>query len=432
MPSSSKLLVIQVAGLGADLARRHGLSCAGRAFQPMRAVFPALTCPVQASFRAAVPPADHGVFANGFYDRDLRRTAFWEQSAALAAGPRIWDGFRKRGRKVALLFWQNSLGENADIILSPAPIHKHHGGMIEDCYSKPAGLYERLCRRVGRPFRLAQYWGPFASVRSSQWIADATAALLGDPELAPELCLTYLPALDYDFQRWGPDAPASGRAVEALRGQLDGLVAAAQRAGYDWLAFGDYAIAPCAGGPVYPNRALREAGFLATRRVHGMLYPDFHESRAFALCDHEAALVYARRTEDVPAARALLASMPGIDSVLPLEGAEPGGARNARSADLALLAQPGFWLAYPWWTRRSEAPEYAGHVDIHAKPGYDPGELFFGWPPGRISQDAARIRGSHGRADETRLVCWAGTCLKDNMRDLIDLARHTRDWLETA
>ena len=31
--------------------------------------------------------------------------------------------FRRRGKKVGLIFWQQSLGEEADVIVSPAPIH---------------------------------------------------------------------------------------------------------------------------------------------------------------------------------------------------------------------------------------------------------------------------------------------------------------------
>jgi hypothetical protein len=298
--------------------------------------------------------------------------------------------------------------------------------MLEDCYSQPAGLYARLCRQLGRPFRLARYWGPCASAASSQWIAEATAALLADPEFAPDLCLTYLPALDYDFQRFGPESPAADRAVAALRAQLDLLAVAAERAGYELLVFGDYAIAACAGGPVFPNRVLREAGFLATRRVRGMLYPDFYQSRAFALCDHEVAQVYVRRPEDVAAVRALLAAADGIERVM--TAAEQGwpGARAVRIPDLTLLAQAGRWLAYSWWQGRAEAPEYAGHVDIHAKPGYDPGELFFGWPPGRVSSNPARIRGSHGRADESRKTCWAATIFSGNVSGLLELAEKMR------
>ena len=432
MNANSKLLVIQVAGLGYDLAQRHNLTCGSLAIQPLQTIFPSLTCPVQASFRTATPPSAHGIVANGIYDRVVRRTAFWEQSAALVTGPRIWDDFRKRGRKVAMLFWQQSLGESADIILSPAPIHKHHGGMIEDCYSKPAGLYDRVRRRVGRRFRLARYWGPFASAKSSQWIAEATAVIMLDPEIAPDLCLTYLPALDYDLQRYGPDHPAAIRAIEALRKQLAGLIDAAGRGGYEIIVFGDYAIVPCLNGPVFPNLALRQAGFMTARRVGKMSYPDFYESRAFALCDHEMAHVYIRKPEDIPAVRACLDSLEGVGLVMSAEELSSAGLQHERSGDIVIVAAEDRWLAYPWWSDRAEAPEYAGHVDIHSKPGYDPCELFLGWPPGSVSQDASRIRGSHGRADETRKTCWASTVFSGNIRTCIELAGKTREWMEKS
>ena len=61
----------------------------------------------------------------------------------------------------------------------------------------------------------------------------------------------------------------------------------------------------------------------------------------------------------------------------------------------------------PWWTDPREAPDWATHIDIHNKPGYDPSELFFGgfFPP-RTCQDHTRIKGTHGRACET---AWAST-----------------------
>jgi hypothetical protein len=430
MATTKKLLIIQVAGLGQAFAQRHGICCGGRPLRPMQAPFPAITCPVQAAFRTASPVAAHGVVANGRYDRVLRRTSFWEQSAAQVAGPRIWEAFRQQGGRVGLLFWQQSLGERADLILSPAPIHKHHGGMVDDCYGKPAALYPRLCQAVGRPFRLLRYWGPLASAASSQWIAEATAALLGMPDLAPELCLTYLPALDYDLQRFGPDHPAAHRAAAALKQQLALLETAAARAGYELLIFGDYAIAPCvAGGVIYPNRVLREAGLFATRLVRGRHYPDFHESRAFALCDHEVAHVYVRAAEDLPTVQSKLAATPGVAQLLEAAGQARLGLRHANAGELLVVAADGYWLAYPWWQRRAEAPDYAAHVDIHSKPGYDPCELFFGWPPGSVSQDPARIRGSHGGTGPTRAVAWGSTALTEDVHDLIALAAQVQTWL---
>ena len=39
-----------------------------------------------------------------------------------------------------MMFWQQSMGEAVDLIVTPAPIHKHSGGMIQACYTQPAEL----------------------------------------------------------------------------------------------------------------------------------------------------------------------------------------------------------------------------------------------------------------------------------------------------
>jgi hypothetical protein len=79
---------------------------------------------------------------------------------------------------------------------------------------------------------------------------------------------------------------------------------------------------------------------------------------------------------------------------------------NPNSGELILLAEKGAWFAYPWWEAPQEAPDYANHVDIHNKIGFDPCELFWGrlLPPG-ITTDAARVQGTHGRIDKP--VCFA-------------------------
>jgi len=418
-----KLLVIQVAGLS------RPIELAGMALRPIQSVLPAVTCTVQASFRTASPPASHGMVANGLFCRSLARPMFWEQSARLVAGPRIWEDFRRRGRTVGMMFWQQSLGENVDLILSPAPIHKHHGGMIEACYCKPADLYNRLVAAVGEPFKLRHYWGPLASAKAGDWIADATAAVLADESLAPDLLLTYLPTLDYDLQRHSPDHRRCDKAAAALTRQLQCLLRAADRTGRDVLLFGDYCIAPV-GGAVFPNRALLEAGLLTAREVGGMLYPDLFASQAFAMVDHEIAHVYIPDGRDIPVAAEVLQSLPGIADVLARGEQLSLGLAHANSGQLILLAEPGKWLAYPWWTDSRHAPDYAGHVDIHNKPGFDPCELFFGWPPGSVSTNAARVRGSHGRVGKGRDVLWGSSLsFAPDPADLIELARALGKWL---
>lgn len=427
-PSSSRLLVVQVAALGWELLRRHGGErLDDLAFAPLETPFPALTCPVQATFRTGLPPAAHGVVANGGFDRISRRTAFWEQSAALVAGPRIWERFRAAGRSVALLFWQQSLGEAADMLLSPAPIHKHHGGMIQDCYAQPAALYAELCRRIGRPFDLMHYWGPLASARSTRWIVAATCEVLAGCPQPPDLCLTYLPLLDYDLQRHGPDDARSLRALAALLAALRQLRQACDRHGYELLIYGDYAIAPCRGGAIFPNRALRAAGLLRTRAVRGRHYLDLHASRALALVDHQMAHLFVRDAADLDAAAGCLRALPGIERVA---DAAAVGLGHAQSGERIVLAAPGHWLAYPWWEARAEAPDYAGHVDIHSKPGYDPCELFWGWPPGTVGRDPGRISGTHGLAGPGHEACWAATFLAPQPCSLEQLSAQTRAWLE--
>src|SRR5437870_5201474 len=87
-----KLLVVQVAALGYQLVRDLP------EFRPAETVFPAVTSTFQAGFRTAAKCGQHGLVANGLFFPDLTKVLFWEQSAKLVEGPRIWDEFRSRGK----------------------------------------------------------------------------------------------------------------------------------------------------------------------------------------------------------------------------------------------------------------------------------------------------------------------------------------------
>ena len=78
-------------------------------------------------------------------------------------------------------------------------------GLVQWCYSKPAGLYEAVCDNIGRPFNLMDYWGPFASPKASEWIMEAAIDLV--TRHAPDFMSVYLPHLDYSCQKFGPDDP---------------------------------------------------------------------------------------------------------------------------------------------------------------------------------------------------------------------------------
>lgn len=424
-----KLLVVQVAALGWDsLVENHPDVLAPLPFslRPVEAVFPAVTCSAQASFRTGSSAAAAGSIGNGRFDRVLRRTEFWSQSARLVRGPRIWSRARARGLRVGMLFWQQSLGEDVDLVLSPAPVHKHHGGMIQDCYGQPETLYPDLVRRLGRPFDLMRYWGPAASIRSSRWIVGATQWLLTEPRYRVDLLLTYIPHLDYALQKHGPEDARARTALAEVTAMLAALATAARNAGYEVVVWGDYAIT-AARQPLFPNQALREAGLFRVRHVRGMTYPDLYASRAFALVDHQVAHVFVTDPDDIGPARQCLGALQGVECI---EGPNPDPA-CPETGELVLTAAPGAWFAYPWWQDPREAPDYARHVDIHSKIGFDPCELLWGWPPPSISLDATRVRGTHGRTDAR--VCLGSTvpALHEAV-STVDLARRIAALLDAG
>ena len=404
-----RTLVILAAALGWHLMEKDRPRTR-LVFRPVAPGPLSLTCPSQATLRTARPPTDHGVIASGWHHRDLARPFFWEQSAALVRGPRIWDAARAAGQTVGLAFFQQSLGERLDLVISPKPIHRHHGGILMDCYTRPEPLYAELCAELGRRFDLFHYWGPLARTRVGRWIAAATLRILARPQ-APDHLFVYLPSLDYDLQRHGPDSPQAAAALAETLTQIEPLVAAAEAQGREWLVTGDYAIESVTApdGAVFPNRILHSAGLFHTRETARLLYPDFFTSRAFAVVDHQIAHLHVPDHADLQQVRELFAAEPGIGEILDQEAQSECGIHfPERSGDLLLIAAPGRWFAYPWWTDPRQAPDYARQMDIHNKPGFDPVELFFGFPPPHTSQKTEKIRGTHGRSGPGHEIAAAG------------------------
>ena len=391
-----KVVVVNIAGLswslGQDKAAAPAISSLPGA-RPLRPTFPAVTCSVQATFTTGTPPARHGIVGNGFFDRDYLRVNFWEQSDRLVQGRKIWETARSKNRDFtcALLFWQNSIGSSADVILTPAPIHKHDGGMIPICYGRPAGLYDNLAAKLG-PFDLMSYWGPMASIKSSRWIAAAAREVF--LRFAPALTMVYLPHLDYPLQKFGPDA-LNIREELKLTDQLVGEIREwATAGGAELVVLSEYAMAPVSGA-VLPNLLLRGAGLLEVREAGGMEYLDPAASKAFAVADHQVAHVYAR-PDAVNAARAALAAADGVEIAGDAEKAKLK-ANHPRAGELIAIAAPERWFAYYWWDDPAKAPDFARGVDIHRKPGYDPCELFIDPAARAISMDTSLVKGSHGR-----------------------------------
>jgi predicted AlkP superfamily pyrophosphatase or phosphodiesterase len=421
-----KILVVNAAALGYQIwEKKRGASFwKGMNPAPMKTIFPALTSPVQASFRTGLEPEKHKIFLNGFFSRELRKTFFWEQSSKLYSGERIWEKFRAGGHKVAQICWQQSLGTDSDVIISPSPIHKHHGGMIQDCYSSPPELYREICSDIGADFNLYNYWGPFTSKKSTEWIVNATSIVM-QKQMA-SLVLTYLPHLDYDLQRYGPDGKDVASAFKTLEEQLQKLYDVAKNYGYEIIIFGDYSIEPVEN-VIYPNQILLDNGLFGIRKIKNMLYPDLYSSAAFALCDHKIAHLYLQNKNLAGKIKGIFSSTPGISKII-----ENTDTKNV--GDFILVAGDSAWFSYRWWGDKHQAPEYANHVDIHNKPGFDPCELFASlWPPFSISMDDKKIKGSHGlNSEQKHAVFLASTIPFEKQPDtLLELSNSVKNILES-
>jgi predicted AlkP superfamily pyrophosphatase or phosphodiesterase len=316
------------------------------------------------------------------------------------------------------MFWWYNMAASHDIGVTPRPIYKSDGRKLPDCYTKPAELRDELTGALGT-FPLFQFWGPATSIAASRWIADATLHVRRTR--APTLTLAYLPHLDYDLQRLGPDDPRIAKSLAEIDAVAGDLIADAARDGARVVVLSEYGIGRVTT-PVHLNRALREAGLLRVRLEDGGEILDVPQSEAFAVADHQVAHVYVAERERIAEVKQIVAALPGVERVL--DRAEQGALAidHPRAGDLVAVARADAWFTYYYWLHDRHAPDFARLVEIHRKPGYDPVELFIdpairvprlavGWRLAAralgfralmdvVPLDATLVRGSHGRLPE--------------------------------
>jgi len=458
---AAPLVLINAVGLTCRLLphapRLSALAQAGW-MRPLLEVMPAVTCTAQATFLTGKSPQEHGIVGNGWLFRDTGEVRFWQQSNRLLQAEPIYRTAKRqraaqgKSFRCAKLFWWFNQGADVDWSVTPKPYYGADGDKIFAIQGTPEGLTDRLERSLG-PFPFQTFWGPMAGKRSgflasagdtcTEWIARSAAEILRKEQ--PDLTLVYLPHLDYDPQRFGPDFGVQlggtpvpphhlpthhsplppGCDMPRLAGELDStcaaLLDAARTVGARVWVVSEYGHVPV-NRPVFPNRALRQAGLLAVRPGPLGENLDTFASQAFAVCDHQIAHIYVNQTSEtsrvLSRVREVIAGLPGVARVLAGEEREVIYLRHERSGDLVALSEPDAWFAYPFWLDDAQAPDYARTVDIHRKPGYDPCELFFDprlrWPKGRaflcfvqkklgfrtlfdvVPLDASLVRGSHG------------------------------------
>jgi predicted AlkP superfamily pyrophosphatase or phosphodiesterase len=384
----------------------------------MKPVFPSVTCTAQASISTGKYPKEHGIVSNGFFDRENFQTLFWEQSTNLVQSEKIWDTLKSKNNmlKTALLFWQNSMYSNNDYIVTPRPIHLENGQMDMWCYSKPVNYYEKISKEVGE-FNLMNYWGPFASIRSSEWITKSVQYTIKNHR--PNLLYAYFPQLDYTAQKFGHSSSQVSDDLKQIDIYIGNIIEKVKEADiFDethFLLLSEYGFNDVKDAiPI--NRILREKGLLQVRTINGKEYIDYEYSDAFAVVDHQIAHIYINNRNNMSKEKIKIAieAVPGIDKVCDEEEKQKLHINHSRSGELIAISEIDKWFSYYWWYDEQKnkssnldatetddgndnAPSFTKTVDIHRKPGYDPLELFIDPKRKCISTDTSLIKGSHGR-----------------------------------
>jgi predicted AlkP superfamily pyrophosphatase or phosphodiesterase len=416
----NRTLVLNVVGLTpALLVHAPNLAALARqgAMRPLDTVVPAVTTTVQSTFVTGTLPRDHGIVGNGWYFRDLSEIWLWRQSNKLVHGEKLWEAAKRRDPAFtcAKMFWWYNMYSTADISATPRPMYPADGRKLPDVYTYPPQLRDELQAALGE-FPLFRFWGPAADITSTDWIGRSTKFVFERDK--PSLTLVYLPHLDYNLQRLGPDHPQIARDVAQVDAVCGELIESARKAGAHVVALSEYGITQVSN-PIHINRALRKAGWLRVREEVGREQLDAGASEAFALSDHQVAHIYVQKPELVDRVAALVKELPGVERVLDAAGKREMGLDHPRSGELVAISRADSWFTYYHFLDDARAPDYARTVDIHRKPGYDPVELFIdpALPMAKlriamrlaqkklgmrylmdvISLDATLVKGSHGR-----------------------------------
>ncbi len=373
----NKTAVLNVVGLTPDLIGEHTPFLAdwfaGGKQASVNSMLPAVTCSVQATYLTGEMPNKHGIVGNGWYFREMDEIKFWRQSNKLVQSPKIWERAKEKNPEFtcANLFWWYNMNSSVDYLATPRPIYRSDGVKIPDIYTKPITFRDKLQDKLGQ-FPLFNFWGPNTTIKSSRWIADS--AQMTAEQFDPTLTLIYLPHLDYNLQRIGPEDPDIVTDLEEIDSVCEELVTFYEDRGTRVIILSEYGISSV-NRPVSLNRTLREHGYITVREEMGgeILIPG--GSQAFAVADHQVAHIYIEDELDIQPIKQLLQEVPGVDTILDEQGKKKYQLDHPRAGELVAIADPDAWFTYYYWLDDDLAPDFAPTVDIHTKPGYDPAEL---------------------------------------------------------
>ena len=426
--TSQRVAVINVVGLCPRLVSEkntpflHQFSQRKKACSTkIKPLLPAVTSTMQATFLTGKPPGDHGIVANYWYDRDYSEHRGWKQSNNLVQGKKLWETLRESQPDFtcAKVFWWNNMYSSADYTITPRPIYCADGKKVFDIQTWPMDLRDEIKTDLGE-FPFPAFWGPMAGLPSSQWIAEA--AKWFEKKFSPNLNLVYLPHLDYNLQRFGPEGEHISEDLNQIDQVVEELVEYFESQKVKPIILSEYGITQV-DRPIHINREFRKKGWLVCRDELGRDQIDLGSCKAFAISDHQLAHIYINDPAITEEVKETVSQLMGVSEIYIGDGIAKCNLDHERSGDIVAVADQHSWFTYYYWNDETRAPDCARTVDIHRKPGYDPAELFvdpkISFPKLKVATSLARkklgfrmlmdviptdanlVKGSHGCIPES-------------------------------
>ena len=450
----NRVAVINVVGLSdkhidANMPFTQAFRSAGKQ-RYIDPAFPAVTCTAQSDYLTGKSPSSHGIVGNGWYNRELAEIQFWKQPNQLVQAPKIWETMRKKDESFtcAKVFWWYNMYSGANWSITPRPIYPADGRKVFDIYTHPATIRSDVQTDLG-PFPFPGFWGPAAGVKTpqgsaqcvSRWIADSAIWL--EKKHSPTLSLVYLPHLDYNLQRLGPNNSLISDDLRLIDEIIKDLINFYENREIQPILLSEYGITEV-NQAIHINRILRESGWVTVKEELGLELLDPGASQAFAVADHQVAHIYVNNKSILKEVRQRIEAINGVHSVLDSESKAELGLQHQRAGDLIAVSNENAWFTYYYWLDAEFAPDFARTVDIHRKPGYDPVELFLDpkltFPKAKIATrliqkklgfrtlmdviplEAGLIKGSHGCRPKNRADWPLLISKSDIMSDKDDLS----------
>src|SRR5580765_8172971 len=142
---------------------------------------PTVTCTAQSTYLTGKMPSEHGIVANGWYNRELAEVQFWKQSNLLVHGRKVWEELRELmpGFTCAKLFWWYNMYSTADWSITPRPLYPADGRKVFDIHTQPLSVRDQIKKDLGE-FPFPTFWGPAAGRATPQGPPDAASRWIAE------------------------------------------------------------------------------------------------------------------------------------------------------------------------------------------------------------------------------------------------------------